>query len=142
MVLPVHHLPGGNGEKNKNKKGKKDKQKGERDVQVNLIVDPTMFGHGRHSSDSESESDGAPEWDGTQWRSSTRSHHHGHGRRRRGPRRRGVFEGLALEENWRTARKELKRLFVLDIIFLLLWSAELVYILIGKRCPANEYDGW
>ena len=51
MVLPVQGLPGPGGKGKKGKKGKKD----EGGVQVNLIVDPAMFGRdaerGRGSDD-------------------------------------------------------------------------------------------
>ncbi len=58
MVLPI----GGNDKKNKKKKGKKGGPPSQ-DVQVNLIVDPTMFRPPQEeTSDSE---DDATRWDGS-----------------------------------------------------------------------------
>lgn len=133
MVLPVQSLPGGG--KKKKKKGKKGQQGGE-GVQVNLIVDPTMFGgRSRHEEEEEEEEGGHDEY-------SSSISHAGRSRASRRPRRRNILEGLAMEEQWRQARKELKWLMFGDTLFLLLWAVEFVWILIGERCPPGQYDGW
>lgn len=145
MVLPVQHLPGGKEHKKGKKKGKKGMQgAGQGDVQVNLIVDPGMFGHGDSSSDEEEDNYSTPGgWDGSQWggSSSARSGKHKAKRGRRA-RRRSVFAGLVMEEDWRRARGTLRRILVFDIVALLAWAAEFIYILIGERCPTNQFDGW
>lgn len=131
MVLPVSSLPGG--EKKKKKKGKKGQ--GGEGVQVNLIVDPTMFGRAPRQDDEEDDGTGHDEY------SSSVSFGGRSGGARR-PKRRNVFEGLAMEEQWLKARKELKWLAFADCLFLLLWGVEFVWILIGERCPPGQYDGW
>ncbi|KAI0372932.1 hypothetical protein BV20DRAFT_990363 [Pilatotrama ljubarskyi] len=134
MVLPVQGLPGG-----KQKKGKKDKGGSGQGVQVNLIVDPTMFGRdserGRDEDEDidEDESEALP---GSYVGSSSA------GRRRRAPRRRGIFAGLAMEEQWRKARKVLKWGTTVDVLAMLLWGMEFVVILLGKRCPVGGFEGW
>jgi hypothetical protein len=131
MVLPV---PGGGSKPGDGKKkGKKGQKDGVQDVQVNLIVDPNMFRAERSPSASEEEDDESDPWSANQ---------HQRPRRKRHPRRRGVFEGLALEESWRVARRELKRSLAIDIVLLVAWLAAFIYVLMGKRCPANTYDGW
>ena len=61
MVLPVQSLPGGKPKK----KGKKGKGPPQGSVQVNLIVDPTMFGRDaeRGRDDDEDEDDEGDEED-------------------------------------------------------------------------------
>ncbi|KLO18620.1 hypothetical protein SCHPADRAFT_844953 [Schizopora paradoxa] len=120
MVLPVQGLPG-----SKPKKGKKDKKgkKGKGDnegVQVNLIVDPSVFGGRRRNQDEESEEETEAS----------------------GGRRRGLFEGLAMEEKWKMARKRAKTRFFFDMLLFFLWGAEFTAILLGKRCPVGQFDGW
>ncbi|KIP12273.1 hypothetical protein PHLGIDRAFT_32902 [Phlebiopsis gigantea 11061_1 CR5-6] len=132
MVLPVPGMPGGK----KAKTGKKGKNAGE-NVQVNLIVDPGLFGGRRE--DEHSEDDGDTESDYTipgSFGSRSRGRH-----RRRG-RRRGVFAGLALEAEWKEARKRLKWNTAADAVMFLVWGALFVYILLGKRCPSGSFDGW
>ena len=127
-VLPVQGLPGDN--KKKKKKGKKGK--GEQGgVQVNLIVDPSMFRSSPLDPDDEESAD-LDERSASMGQSGT-------SRRRK---RRTVFEGLALEEQWRTARKELKWLLFTDIIFFFLWSVEFIWILIREKCPPGGFNGW
>ena len=123
-VLPVQGLPG---EKAKKKKGKKGKQE-RGDVQVNLIVDPTMFGSMRPGDEESATLDEL----------STSFSQTGSGR----PKRRTIFEGLAIEEEWKAARKELKQMLFLDTICFLLWSVEFVWILIRERCPPGSFNGW
>ncbi|KAF5389923.1 hypothetical protein D9757_003642 [Collybiopsis confluens] len=68
MVLPVQGLPGGKKKKEKGGKGKKGKgaNMGGGDVQVNLIVDPHIFGNNREEEDEEEEEDdGAWDWEGS-----------------------------------------------------------------------------
>ena len=140
MVLPVHSLPGGG----KKKKGDHKRRKGAGggpagDVQVNLIVDPNAFGRGSRLDE---ESD-----DGTAGSFGEGSMPGGYGsehrsrQRRRAPRR-SVFQGLAMEEQWKTARSSLRKLFLFDLACLVLWGAEFVFILKGKRCPSGAFDGW
>ncbi|KAI0780660.1 hypothetical protein BD413DRAFT_8361 [Trametes elegans] len=134
MVLPVQGLPSG-----KHKKGKKSKGPHGEGVQVNLIVDPTMFGRnserGRDDDDDE-EDDGSEALPGSYAGSSNAV------RRRRPPRRRGIFAGLAMEEQWRKARKVLKWGTSADVLLMLLWGMEFVIILLGKRCPVGGFEGW
>ncbi|KAI9509335.1 hypothetical protein F5148DRAFT_1298873 [Russula earlei] len=108
-VLPVQGL---SGDTKKKRKGKKEQES----VQVNLIVDPTIF---RTTSSSISQT----------------------GTNRR-PKRRSVFEGLAIEEQWRAARKELKWKLFLDASCFFLWSVEFIWILIRERCPPGGFNGW
>ena len=62
--------------------------------------------------------------------------------KRKGRRRRGVFEGLAMEANWKRARKMLKWGMLADLVWLVLWGSEVVFVLLGKRCPCGDFDGW
>ncbi|TFK72746.1 hypothetical protein BDN72DRAFT_869398 [Pluteus cervinus] len=149
MVLPVQGLPGmGQGKKYKGPKhkGKKGMMPPMGDVQVNLIVDPQAFG-GQRQRQEEEESDGGDwddEWDGLGSGSGGSSS----GRRKRrqagqGPsKRRSVFAGLAMEEDWKKARKWAKNMAIVDVLGLLLWGAVFVYIIIGKRCPSGGFEGW
>lgn len=124
MVLPVQQLP--ETIRKKKKKGKKKtKEDAAGGVSVNLIVDPTMFS-GLIGRDAEDSDDGE-----TQTLSA-----------RTGRRRRGLFEGLAMEEQWKVARKSLKRILIFDIALFLLWVAEFVMILLGKRCSPGGFEGW
>ena len=118
-MLPVQGL----------KSDKKKKKQEQGDVQVNLIVDPTIFRPHFHQEDEESANhDDSFSQAGT-----------GSGRR---PKRRSVFEGLAMEEHWNVARKELKWMLFVDIVCLFLWSVEFIWILIRERCPPGEFNGW
>ncbi|KIJ41254.1 hypothetical protein M422DRAFT_172584, partial [Sphaerobolus stellatus SS14] len=56
--------------------------------------------------------------------------------------RRSVFEGLAMEDNWRHARSFLKKLFALDVLCCLVWAAVFGFVLFGKRCPSGQFNGW
>ncbi|KAI0301980.1 hypothetical protein BC826DRAFT_986451 [Russula brevipes] len=60
----------------------------------------------------------------------------------RRPKRRTVFEGLAMEEQWRAARKELNWMLVLDTVCFFLWSVEFIWILIRERCSPGGFNGW
>ncbi|KAH9945878.1 uncharacterized protein BXZ73DRAFT_37303 [Epithele typhae] len=133
MVLPVQGLPGGKPKK----KGKKGKGQPDGGVQVNLIVDPSMFGNGLGREREEDDDDD----DGTTVIPGSYSGPSSNGQRRR-PKRRSVFEGLALEEQWKRARKLLKWVVTVDTLALLLWGTEFVLILLGKRCPVGGYLGW
>lgn len=131
MVLPIQGLSGPKNDK-KNKKRQKDSH-GD-GVQVNLIVDPSMFGrspafdgHGDDYTVTEDRSiPGGFNTSITQQPS----------------RRRGIFAGLAMEEEWRHARSWLKRTTFVDGAGLLLWGIEFVLVLLGKRCPSGAFDGW
>ncbi|EMD38275.1 hypothetical protein CERSUDRAFT_113444 [Gelatoporia subvermispora B] len=130
MVLPVPNMPG-KGKPRKNKKGKQDSQ----GVQVNLIVDPSMFGGDRESRSGEWDEadDEDPEAPPGSYTSS---------RTRRPPRRRGIFAGLAMEAQWKAARKTLKWGMAFDVVSMVIWGTEFVVILMGKRCPVGEFEGW
>ncbi|KAI0819551.1 hypothetical protein BC628DRAFT_1332611 [Trametes gibbosa] len=132
MVLPVQGLPGG-----KRKNGKKGK--GGDGVQVNLIVDPTMFG--RDSEQGRAE-DGGEDEEGSEALPGSYAGSTSGGRPRRPPRRRGIFAGLAMEEQWTKARKMLKWGTTVDVFAMLLWGVEFVVILLGKRCPVGGFEGW
>lgn len=146
MVLPVQGLPGGKKGKKGGKKGKKGK-KGmppPGDVQVNLIVDPTAFGNQRrdddeYQSDHDYQSDDGSMPGGFGGSSRGRNPQQ---RRSRAPKRRSVFAGLAMEEAWKAARVRMKKILAFDILSIVLWSAVFVYVLIGKRCPTGEFEGW
>ncbi|KAL0946723.1 hypothetical protein HGRIS_012905 [Hohenbuehelia grisea] len=146
MVMPVQGLPGGKGKKkDKGMKGKRGKgmkggMPGMGDVQVNLIVDPGAFQPPdlSSSSDEETEFPGAFDSDGY---ASSSQRRHAKAKRARA-KRRGVFAGLAMEEAWKAARSWMKKMALFDAIAMLLWGAEFVYILIGKRCPSGAFEGW
>lgn len=129
MVLPV--MQGLGGKKGKPKKGKKGKgQHGPGDgVQVNLIVDPTMFGGGRREDEEEEEEEDAEEGWGTP--------------RRKAPKpRRSVFEAVAMEKDWRDARRAVKWRMAADLLLMIIWAAEFFFILWDARCPPGGFDGW
>ncbi|KAI0054015.1 hypothetical protein FA95DRAFT_1480193 [Auriscalpium vulgare] len=127
-VLPVQGLPGAGKKGKKPKKGKHEHGS----VQVNLIVDPTMF----HGGQREDPADDASAGDDLS------SAGFGAAGQVRRPRRRGVFEGLALEEMWIHARKELKWSMFFDIVSLFVWGFEFVWVLIGQKCPPGGFEGW
>lgn len=143
MVLPVQHLPGGS--KHKGPKGKKKPKKGAPggggDVQVNLIVDPNIFGGSRRGRDEEEDGYNGEEhssWLGTNSGRSGGSD----GRRQRAPKRRSIFVGLALEARWKKARRRLKWAMAVDAVCFVLWGMEFVIVLVGKRCPPGGFEGW
>ncbi|KAI0748527.1 hypothetical protein C8Q80DRAFT_1172289 [Daedaleopsis nitida] len=124
------------------KKGKKNKGEQQGSVQVNLIVDPTMFGrdaeHGRNEDEDDDEGDdGSSAIPGSYTGSGS-----GQGQRRRPPKRRSIFAGLAMEEQWKKARKVLKWGVTVDAFAMLLWGLVFVLILMGQRCPVGGYLGW
>jgi len=136
MVLPIQSLPGGD---KKGKKGKKKKGGGAGEgVQVNLIVDPTMFGGGHREEDGEWEGEG----DDRDTELGPPGSFAPSDRQRRRPRRRGIFAGLAMEAQWKRARKQLKIGMTFDVIACILWGIVFVVILMGKRCPVGGYGGW
>lgn len=121
FVLPVQGFTG----QQQKKKGKKGEQN-QSDVHINLIIDPRMLQHGeRDRLDTE---DGITSSHGSASQSSNR--------------RRTVFEGLALESQWKQARSSLQKMFAFDILCLVVWGAVFVYVLFGQRCPPGEFDGW
>ncbi|KAF8586539.1 hypothetical protein K439DRAFT_943972 [Ramaria rubella] len=129
MVLPVQGLPGG--KKTKNKKGKKDKHGGG-DVQINLIVDPGLLGGG--GRDEEGDYD---HLDGSDMSSRGLG-----GRRGQVPQRRSIFQGLAMESDWKAARSFLKRMLFVDVLCFIVWVTVFVLVLFGKRCPPGGFNGW
>lgn len=122
-VLPIQGLQG-----DKKKKGKKGKQE-QGNVQVNLIVDPTMFSPAGQDDEESANFD----------EHFSSSSHSRSGKRQQ---RRSVFEGLALEEQWKLARKDLKLMLLYDTAGLLLWSVEFVWILTREKCPPGGFNGW
>lgn len=144
MVLPVG--AGGGKKTKKPKAGKRQKGKwgppGAQDVQVNLIVDPAAF-HPPEASSSESEEDGDETampgsfgpYDGRQKQERRR-------KRKRQRRRRGVFEGLAMEEQWRAARAWTKRVAAINAAGLVCWGGAFVFTMLEKRCPSGGFNGW
>ncbi|KAI0082834.1 hypothetical protein K474DRAFT_1584923 [Panus rudis PR-1116 ss-1] len=140
MILPVQGPPGGKKGK-KNKKGKKGGGPGG-DVQVNLIVDPTMFNGGASPEDSSDDEFSPSEFGGMPGSFTTSSNRHHRHRHHRKNRRRGIFEGLAMEARWKRARKLLKWGMVADMACMALWGGEFVLILMGKRCPIGSFEGW
>lgn len=153
MVLPVQSLPGVNQAKGNNR-SKKDKNKksnssgGAADmanaVQVNLIMDPTMFGGGpeREEESDESEDEGGASESGPPRSSaSARGQKHKHRHRVR-PRRLGILEGLAMEAQWREARKQLRWTMMFDIHGAITWAVQFVTILKAQRCPVGGFNGW
>ncbi|KAH9484387.1 hypothetical protein JR316_0003868 [Psilocybe cubensis] len=149
MVLPMLG-GGGAGKKKAGKKGGKKGAKGGRgaegDVQVNLIVDPKMFRPSNPSSSSsasEDEDEGYSQDDEGAMPGQFAKHEKKRKRRRqRQRRRRGLVEGLAMEARWRMARAWAKKLALLDAVGVLLWGAEFVFIMTGKRCPSGGFAGW
>ncbi|KAF8163601.1 hypothetical protein B0H34DRAFT_651870 [Crassisporium funariophilum] len=56
-------------------------------------------------------------------------------------RRRGVFEGLKMEEEWKAARAWTRKLTMVDVAGVVLWGATFVFVTVGKRCPSGGHDG-
>jgi hypothetical protein len=139
MVLPVAGLPGG--KKAKKPKGGKKGKKGQPgmpgDVQVNLIVDPNAFGRpgGDDDEDTTEDEDGEGSVPGAFDPAAAR-------RKRKRAKRRSVFAGLAMEEDWKRARSWAKKVTAVDVLGIILWGAVFVFILIGKRCPSGDFQGW
>ncbi|KAG6844917.1 hypothetical protein H0H87_002401 [Tephrocybe sp. NHM501043] len=133
MVLPVNGLA--DRKKGKNKKGNQQRAANGGDVQINLVVDPEAFGRREESSEEEEDDRG--------WNESIPGHYnHRKKKRARRPRRKSVFAGLAMEENWKRARSWAKRLTFVDVALLILWGAAFIFIMIGKRCPSGGFEGW
>jgi hypothetical protein len=143
MVLPV----GNPGKKNKkpkggkNRKGKYGPPGAQGDVQVNLIVDPTAF-QPPDASESEEEDEYDSFEEGMPGGYDHRQQHARRKKRNRNRRRRGLIEGLAMEEEWRVARAWAKKLAMLDVAGVVLWGATFVFILTGKKCPSGGFNGW
>ncbi|KAL0572977.1 hypothetical protein V5O48_008991 [Marasmius crinis-equi] len=146
MVLPVFAGVGG-GKNGKKKKGKKGKHKGPGgeggDVQVNLIVDPAMFGGRRHEDEDDPSEDEYPyEEFGTGGSSASMPGGYAGQRKKRKPRRRNLFVGLQMEEEWKRARGYMKKVTAVDVLGVVVWGAVFVLILLGKRCPIGGFNGW
>jgi hypothetical protein len=130
MVMPVAQALSAQQGKDKGNKGKKGGKAQNGTVQVNLIVDPTMFGTQR----GDDYGDEADEQDSQDGQSSTA--------RPPPPARRSRFTAIAEEQQWKRARGFTKRLLAIDVVCAILWGAEFVLILFGKRCPAGGFQGW
>ncbi|KAG8696006.1 hypothetical protein FRC08_007419 [Ceratobasidium sp. 394] len=116
MVLPIsHHRAGGRG-----RKGRK-QRKGQDSVQVNLIVNPSMFSSGQR------ESKLAPGVPWTEQQAANSS---------------GVFTSFERERARLSARKGLWWALGLDVLGAVVWGVAFVLAMIGPRCPAGGYSGW
>lgn len=133
MVLPIQQ--GGNGKKRKGGK------KGGGDVQVNLIVDPGKLQGQQDERHKEYDQDEYDEQSSVPGTYSPYAHRRSSPQCRTRPRR-SVFVGLAMEQQWRSARAYLKKLMFFDIACVVLWGAEFMLILIGKKCPSGAFQGW
>lgn len=136
MVLPVSGLPGGKKAKKPKggKKGKKGKEGMPGDVQVNLIVDPNAFGR-PNDDDDDTDEDEEGSFPGSFDPEAAR-------RKRKRAKRRSVFAGLAMEEDWKRARSWAKKITAVDVLGIILWGAVFIFIVIGKRCPSGGFEGW
>lgn len=139
MVLPVQGLPGDKKAKKPKggKKGKKGQPPTMGDVQVNLIVDPSIFRGGQQDADSDEEVDDG-DWDGSMPGAFDDTRR----RRRKNAPRRSVFAGLAMEEQWKRARSWLKKIAFVDIAGAVIWGAVFILILLGQHCPIGGFQGW
>ncbi|KAF7338169.1 hypothetical protein MVEN_02041800 [Mycena venus] len=120
------------------KKGKKGQDGMPGDVQVNLIVDPNAFGRPNEdddTTDEEEDVDGLGSVPGAFDPAAAR-------RKRKRAKRRSVFAGLAMEEDWKRARSWAKKITAVDVLGIILWGATFIFILIGKRCPSGGFEGW
>ena len=159
MVFPVSNS-GQTGKKKGKRKGGKGGGAMEPggSVQVNLIVDPGMFGRGTgtgrghgtpgryNDDDYDMDSDGGTNPSSRRRRQQQRDREgwdwdEGEDEARP-PRRRSVFVGLAMERAWRRARGELKKRVGLDVAMTIAWTTCFVLILLGNRCPPGTLDGW
>ncbi|KAL1721071.1 hypothetical protein EV715DRAFT_249407 [Schizophyllum commune] len=151
MVLPV--MQQGGKKKNKGMKGKKGRgPPPPGDVQVNLIVDPAMFGRGRDEEDESEEEEprrerrgGEPPggWDGDsssagfwkdeEWGAAPPS------KKKRKPRR-SVMVSLAAEKHWERARSYTHKLIWVDGAMLVIYFAVFIFSAIGGSCTAGD-DG-
>ncbi|KAJ7905667.1 hypothetical protein B0H14DRAFT_2661089 [Mycena olivaceomarginata] len=128
MVLPKAKKPKGG------KKGKKGKEGMPGDVQVNLIVDPNAFGR-PNDDDDDTDEDEEDSFPGSFDPEAAR-------RKRKRAKRRSVFAGLAMEEDWKRARSWAKKITAVDVLGIILWGAVFIFIVIGKRCPSGGFEGW
>lgn len=133
MILPVQGGMSGM----KGGKGRQGKGMGP-DVHVNLIVDPGMLQGPPQDDYANEEFDESGSVPGSYSPYGTPIQNP----QRRNRPRRSVFAGLAMEEQWRAARSTLKIAMFLDVVCLILWGAEFVLILLGKRCPSGSFGGW
>jgi hypothetical protein len=141
MVLPVG-VPGKKGKKPK--KGKKGSgNAGGGDVQVNLIMDPGMFARDADNRHSDPEEELSDDYDNYTIPGTYSHSPSSHSRpRRKAKPRRSIFTGLAQENAWREARGMLRKMTWGDIGGMVVWGALFVFVLVGKRCPAGEFNGW
>ncbi|KAG8793611.1 hypothetical protein FRC12_002243 [Ceratobasidium sp. 428] len=115
MVLPIsRHRAGPRG------KGKKHR-KGDDSIQVNLIVDPSMFSPGQRESNL---TPGVP-WTEQQAANSN-----------------GVFTSFERERARLSARKGLWWALGLDVLGAVVWAVAFVLAMIGPKCPVSGYSGW
>ncbi|KAG9102013.1 hypothetical protein FRC06_002407 [Ceratobasidium sp. 370] len=116
MVLPIsHHRAGGRG-----RKGKKHR-KGEDSVQVNLIVNPSIFSSGKRENNL---APGVP-WSEQQATDSS-----------------GVFTSFERERARLSARKGLWWALGLDVLGAVVWAVAFVLAMIAPKCPVGGYNGW
>lgn len=123
MVMPVS---GGGKKKGKEKsRGKYAAQ----DVQVNLIVDPSMFGAAAdEGSEEEDENDGGDDV-----------------RQQKAPRKRRARRNHVLamkqEEAWRVARRRLRWNTVVDGAGVVIWGAVFVWVITKGKCISKSVSG-
>ena len=139
MVLPV-----GGSQGKKGKKGKKGGGSGD-GVQVNLIVDSGLFDDGEDRD--RDRRPGVMDEYGSDaytipgaWSSSHSNSGRGH--RKQARPRRSIFVALAQEKQWKEARSWLKKLMIVDICGIFVWGGLFVFILMGKKCPIGQFNGW
>jgi len=139
MVVPV-----GPGTKKGGKGAKKGKNRpGEHapgDVQVNLIVDPEAFQLPDADISDDNENDDSLD-EGSQMMPGSFERERARRKKRR-TRRRGLAEGLRMEEQWKIARSWAKKVTAVDVAGLVSWGAAFVFIMLGQRCPSGKYNGW
>ena len=125
MVLPMNGQVEKKPKKPKGKRGRPG-HGGQQDVQVNLIVDPTVFQHLDISESEDSKDEDISEE-----------------KKKRNHRKRcGLFEGLAMEEQWLAARSWLKKMTMVDVACFVIWGATFVFVLTGERCPSGGFGSW
>lgn len=122
-------MSGGKKKKGKSKGYGKGKHAAQ-DVQVNLIVDPTMFG-GAVDEDSGDDDDGDEVGDVQQQKTT---------RKRRAKRRNHVL-AMKQEEAWRAARKRLKWNTVVDAVGMVVWGAVFVWVISKGKCTSKSVSG-
>lgn len=144
MVLPVPNAAGGKkkDKRQKPKKGGGGLVGGDGDVQVNLIVDPHVFSGGHDDDDDDDSDDTDGDMPGGYYGAGKNTPNTRTKRKNKRNRRRSVFTGLAMEEEWKRARGWAKKIAFVDGAGILIWGAVFIFVMIGQRCPVGGFDGW